>query len=45
MLPRVWSRSIFELEAGWTPEQVSGVFRVSSMVGPVLPGLRLVDLP
>jgi len=33
------------LEAGWTPEQVGGVFRVSSMVGPVLPGLRLVDLP
>ena len=33
------------LEAGWTPEQVGGVFRVSSTAGPVLPGLGLVDLP
>ena len=33
------------LEAGWTPEKVGGVFRVSSAVGPTLPGLGLVDLP
>ncbi|MGW4942890.1 integrase [Actinoplanes sp. NPDC004185] len=33
------------LEAGWAPEQVGGVFRVSSAVGPALPGLGLVDLP
>lgn len=32
------------LEAGWQPEKVGGVFRVSSTVGPVLPGLSLVDV-
>ena len=32
------------LAAGWQPEQVGGVFRVSAAAGPVLPGLGLVDV-
>ena len=32
------------LTAGWQPEQVGGVFRVSAAAGPVLPGLGLVDV-
>jgi hypothetical protein len=32
------------LAAGWTPDKVGGMFRVSSAAGPVLPGLALVDV-
>ena len=32
------------LVAGWKPDQVGGIFRVTATAGPVLPGLTLVDV-